>query len=98
MPICILADSLYSNSPVMDICKSNKWEYIIRFKTGSIKTLAREFETIKAIENKIITENSDISEKSFTYVSDLLYQSHKLSICELIEEKTEIENEKKLKK
>ena len=36
--------------------------------------------------------------KAYTYVSDLLYQSHKLSICELIEEKTEIENEKKVKK
>jgi len=24
LPICILADSLYANSPVMDICKSNR--------------------------------------------------------------------------
>lgn len=98
LPICILADSLYSNSPVMDICKSNKWEYIIRFKTGSIKTLGKEFETIKAMENKIITENTDGAEKRYAYVNDLLYKSHKLSIGELVEEKIEIENEKEVKK
>lgn len=50
------------------------------------------------MENKIITENTDISEKRYTYVNDLLYKSHKLSIGELIEEKIEIENEKEVKK
>ena len=44
LPICIIADSLYANGPVMDICKSNRWEYIIRFKSGSIKTLSKELD------------------------------------------------------
>ena len=43
LPICILADSLYAANPIMEICKEYNWNYIIRFKDGSIKTVAEEF-------------------------------------------------------
>lgn len=43
LPIVILADSLYANETVMNICADKKWDYIIRFKDGSIPTLAEEF-------------------------------------------------------
>jgi len=46
LPICILGDSLYASEPVMDICEENGWEYIIRFKDGSIPTIAHEYKDI----------------------------------------------------
>ena len=30
----------------MDICKENKWKYVIRFKEGRIPTLYNEFKTV----------------------------------------------------
>ena len=95
LPICILADSLYANGPVMDICKANRWEYIIRFKSGSIKTLGKEFEAIRGIDKTVIIDKN----KSYTYVNNLYHNLRKLSIGELVEEKTKIiDNKKTIKK
>ena len=32
LPICIVADGLYVSDPVIQICKDNHWDYIIRYK------------------------------------------------------------------
>ena len=73
LPICILADSLYASNPVMQLCKSNKWKYIIRFKDGSIPTLAEEFETIRKIEG---FKGSD---KFF--VNEIEYRNEKINMA-----------------
>ena len=46
LPIVLLADSLYASEPVMDICRNNGWEFIIRYKTGSIPSITEEYEKI----------------------------------------------------
>ena len=46
LPIVLLADSLYASEPVMDICRDNGWEFIIRYKTGSIPSITEEYEKI----------------------------------------------------
>lgn len=46
LPIILLADSLYASGPVMDICRDNGWEFIIRYKTGSIPSITEEYENI----------------------------------------------------
>lgn len=46
LPIILLADSLYASEPVMEICRANGWEYIIRYKTGSIPSITEEYENI----------------------------------------------------
>ena len=46
LPIVLLADSLYASEPVMDICRENRWDFIIRYKSGSIRTVAEEYERI----------------------------------------------------
>ncbi len=46
LPIILLADSLYASEPVMDICRGNKWDFIIRYKTGSIPSITEEYERI----------------------------------------------------
>jgi hypothetical protein len=50
LPICILGDSLYASEPVFKICDENGWKFLIRFKEGSIKSVAREFNIIKDLE------------------------------------------------
>lgn len=46
LPIILLADSLYASEPVMDICRKNDWDFIIRYKTGSIPSITEEYEKI----------------------------------------------------
>jgi len=46
LPILLLADSLYASEPVMDICRANKWDFIIWYKTGSIPSITQEYEGI----------------------------------------------------
>ena len=46
LPIVLLIDSLYASEPVMEICEQNGWDYIIRYKTGSIPSIAEEYEAI----------------------------------------------------
>ncbi len=49
MPICLLGDSLYACEPIFEVCRKNKWEFLIRYKDGSIPTLAEEYEEIKGM-------------------------------------------------
>lgn len=42
----LLADSLYVSEPMMDICGDNSWNFIIRYKTGSISSITEEYENI----------------------------------------------------
>lgn len=46
LPIILLADSLYASEPVMDICRDNEWEFLIRYRTGSIPSITEEYEKI----------------------------------------------------
>ena len=46
LPIILLADSLYASEPVMDICRGNGWDFIIRYKEGSIPSIAEEYGNI----------------------------------------------------
>lgn len=51
LPIMLLADSLYAAEPVMNICRENGWEFLIRYKTGSIPSITEEYERIPGKEN-----------------------------------------------
>lgn len=100
LPICILGDSLYACGPVFDICKKNKWEFLIRYKDGSIPTLAEEYKEI----NQMGENEEEIIEIEYIYkrkpkvktihkmkwVNDLYYQGHKVTVMEL-----EIEKDRK---
>lgn len=70
LPICVLADSLYATETVMDICGDYGWDYIIRFKDGSIPCVAREY--------------NDIPEKNRSgnaeYVNGIDHGNHKVNL------------------
>lgn len=84
LPICILVDSEYACQQVLEICRKNKWEYIIRFKAGSIPTVAEEFERLKNYDRNITIEEKG---KIYRYVNDIDYKNHKVNVIELEEPK-----------
>ena len=52
LPICMLGDSLYACEPVFEICDHNKWKYLLRFKEGSISSVAKEFNMLMEFDGK----------------------------------------------
>ena len=79
LPVLLLMDSLYASKPVMDLCKEYKWDYIIRFKDGSIPSIAQEYE--------------DIPEKNQAghaeYINEIDYEGHKVNLLKYWEETIE---------
>lgn len=51
LPIIITADSLYVSHTVIDICKENGWDYIIRYKEGSASSIANEYRAMPEKES-----------------------------------------------
>lgn len=99
LPICLMGDSLYACEPVFETCRVNKWEFLIRYKDGSIPTLAAECEAIDKMgeseRKKVETEKvyprkprEHVAHK-MKWVNDLEYQGHAVAVMEL-----EIETEK----
>ena len=82
LKIIISGDALYANKKVLEICKKNKWKYIIRFKEGAIPTLYEEF-------NKIVKENNESQKTGYEFVTKLDYNDYKINIIKYTEIKKE---------
>ena len=70
LPIVLLVDSLYASEPVMDICERNGWDYIIRYKSGSIPSISEEYE---AIPEKIGVGHAE-------FVNEIDYKGRKVNM------------------
>lgn len=79
LPIVILADSLYASEPVMQICEDYGWEYIIRFKDGSIPSIAEEYENIPEKERAGAAE----------FVNEIDYKERKVNVLRYTEKRVE---------
>lgn len=77
LPICILGDSLYACKRTFDTCKSNRWRYVLRFKEGSIPSVAKEFNILKNIDS--------VEEKGFNFVNKIDYDEREINVAEYIE-------------
>ena len=97
LPICLLGDSLYACQPVFEICKQNKWEFLIRYKDGSIPTLAKDYNSILDMgegEEKVVSVEQIFKRKptvvekhKMKWVNDLDYNGYKVAVMELEIEK-----------
>lgn len=91
LPICLLLDSLYANQNVFAICEANNWSYMIRFKEGSLPSVAKEFETISNYDltNTSTYKTNEYETIIYRFVNDINYQNHRINI---VEYKQTIEN------
>jgi hypothetical protein len=86
LKICLLLDSLYAASPVMDILKRYNWKYITTFKEGSMPERYEEFLKLKNLcpENEIETANDKLSQ-SYGWVNDIDHKGNFFDVLELEE-------------
>ena len=77
LPILLLADSLYASKQVMELCREYKWEFLIRYKKGSIPSIAEEYEKIPEKEK---TEKAE-------FVNEIDYEGKPVHVLRYREEK-----------
>ena len=77
LPILLLADSLYASKPVMDLCREYRWEFLIRYKDGSIPSIAEEY--------KRIPEKGEAGKAEF--VNDIDYEGEMVHVLRYWEER-----------
>lgn len=101
LPMFIVGDGLYPNNTVFNICKENKWEYIITLKDGNLPSVWEEVNSLLKIteDNKtarhIIRPNKEITATS-KWINQIDYKTHKLNWISTKEE-TRKTNEKETK-
>lgn len=82
LPICILADALYASAPVMSICQSNEWKYIITLQDGSLPALQDCLKDDPPTHHNSFVHYPECTVKDtsitqeFYWVEDLLHKKH----------------------
>ena len=79
LPMILLADSLYASEPVMQLCEENGWAYIIRFKDGSMPSVAEEYENIPEKERAGQAE----------FINEIDHKGRKLNVLRYRERRVE---------
>ncbi len=91
LPVCILADGLYPNNTVFEICVKNSWAFIITLKEGNLKTFHQEVGLLKATAKKRCVYKADGTFRTttleYTYLNDIEYKKHFYSWVECLETK-----------
>lgn len=93
LPICLLADSLYASDSVFQICRKNRWDFLIRYKEGSIPSIMEEYREIvdmgemgeRTLEKEeIYRRKPKLKQKlQIRWVNGLEYKKHPIHVLEL---------------
>lgn len=100
LKVCVLADSLYASEPVFEKCiKDNGWHFLIRYKDGSIPSVAEEYRSIcsfgeaDSLEGAIAREyprKGKVNKKlHMEWVAEIDYRGYSLTLLALEIKETE---------
>lgn len=88
LPICILADGLYPNNTVFDICQNNGWQFIITLKDDCLKTFNQEVALLKVTAQKRQVYRADKTSRTtleYSFLNEIEYGKRHFSWVECIE-------------
>lgn len=52
LPVTLLLDGLYANGPVMEVCRKNKWHFMIVLKDGSLPSVWQEVNGLMRLDTR----------------------------------------------
>jgi len=74
LPIMVLLDGLYPNGPIMELCRKNRWDFMIVLQDKSLPSVWEEYEGLKKLEAKNHFEmNWGNRRQRFEWVNDIEY-------------------------
>lgn len=100
LPICILADGLYPNKSVFELCKTNNWTFIITLKDTQLKDVQEEVAVFARLywKNTVsvekIVNKEQIITRTYRWINGIKYHGHSLNWIECVEIKRNIETGK----
>jgi hypothetical protein len=91
--ICILADGLYSNVAMMDVCQENGWKFITVFKDGNLPSVWEEVELLLPVKRAVETcQTTPVDSNcwitcNYRWIKDIEYQKkYKIHWVECVRE------------
>jgi hypothetical protein len=74
LPIMVLLDGLYPNGPIVEMCRNNRWDYMIVLQDKCLPSVWEEYEGIKKLEtdNRFHTAWGN-RRQCFEWVNDIEY-------------------------
>ncbi len=75
LPIILLLDGLYANGPVMEICRTYRWDYMIVLKDDSLTTVWKEYDILQSLspEDSLKMQWGN-RKQSFNWVNNIEYE------------------------
>lgn len=104
LPIVLLLDGLFACGPVFEICRNNRWKFIINLKDGSLPSVNEEFHALcrsnPANQLRRTTGANSRIRQHYRWVNDIDYidndkREHRLAVFECRETKPDKGGEKK---
>lgn len=91
--ICILADGLYSNASMMDLCKRYGWKFVTVFKDGNLPSVWEEVDSLLSLKagdgmERILGEPNRWISRKYRWIKDIEYQKRKICWIECVQEST----------
>lgn len=93
LPVCILADGLYPNNTVFEVCSKNNWAFIITLKDGNLKTFQTEIRLLRATAKKMSVFKAGKCTRTsleYSYLNEIEYAGQNYSWVECIETKKNV--------
>jgi hypothetical protein len=88
--ICINADGLYPNKTFFDICRDNRWNFIVTFKDGNLPSVWSEVFALESLNpdnrREVVTHrNGRKIIHNYRWINNIDYQGHLLNWFECTE-------------
>jgi hypothetical protein len=90
--ICFLADGLYSNVSMMNICRDMGWKFITVFKDGNLPSVWDEVNSLLGLKDGFCTMTQPVVDanrwmtRTYRWIKDIEYQKHKIHWIECVQE------------
>lgn len=82
LPVCLCGDSLYACERFFGECKEKKWNYILRFKEGSIPSIAEEHQSLRKREKNLRERVLEDGKAWYDYVEGIDYNGYRINVVE----------------
>jgi hypothetical protein len=101
MNVCILADGLYTNVSMMNICRQYDWKFILVFKDGNLSSVWEEVKLLLPLSQgseslqKCHCDSIYRTTCNYRWIKDLEYQKHGIVWLECLQETVHKETKEK---
>ena len=90
--ICILADGLYTNVSMMNICKEYGWHFILVFKDGNLPSVWEEVNQLLPLTGMVESHQESFynsihrTSRKYRWINGLEYKKHAIQWVECVQE------------